>query len=121
LTIFTGCAKDTVKNNTWAVEKIRVHSDSAMMHPTEYISLSFIENGKYYIFQSETHSTTARVKMGSSTIKFEYAGMFPEHPFARDCVMLLTYHITHYHIDSGNLILTGDNGANIRLRKVKML
>ena len=123
LVVFASCTKDkkTLTENTWLVDGIRMHADSAWVPNYIYIftSLSFIEDK--YILQSDADCIIGRVKIGKKDINFEYSLMSPTSKSAKICDYLLGTCIKYYEISGDKLTLTGDNGEIIKFNKKNFL
>lgn len=137
--IFTSCSKDkqTLTDNTWVVESIKVHADSALMYrpdstffmhlPDEYIvmhwctpiTLSFSSKNEYR-FKAETTTTTGKVNIVGNKINFKDAmslALCCNSPFANSCMEMLLLNINHYAINKDKLIVKGDKGEVINFVK----
>lgn len=138
--IFTGCSKDkqTLTDNTWKVESMKVHADSALMYRPDSsyfrylpdssilvqwgetpITLSFPKKNEY-VYKAEINEAWGNVKIGNNKIIFKGAMQFSmccDSPFANDCLGLLNGGINSYTIDNNKLILKGNKGEVINFVK----
>jgi hypothetical protein len=123
--LFTGCEKEKtlLTENTWFVQEIKIHADSATWYWWEWIHfdavhLSFMDKEKY-VLQAASYCVIDRVKIKKNNkIRFEVLrGVSAESEFAGYCCLLLSS-ITHYEVGKRSLVLTGDNGERIGCLKV---
>ena len=124
----TSCHKDkqTLTDNTWIVESMKLHTDSALMYYMEgegkihRIPILYFEKNKYF-FQNRIVDDIGKVKFRKNNgIEFE---SFPTilvgggTEFGYDCHTLLIRSINHYTINNNKLVFTGNNGETINLIK----
>ena len=124
LAVFVSCSKDkqTLTESTWLVDGVKLHADSNwdILWDTATLSwglttLSFVNENKY-ILQSGSDCIIAGVKIEKKRIQFEYPFMKPISQSAKICQDLLP-ECKYYEITGDELILTGDKGEVISLRK----
>ena len=121
---FTSCSKEkqTLTDNTWIAESLKVHTDSVWVHSSERaspITLSFRKKNEYLLVFGGSKSS-GRVKIAKNKIDFIDAmtmGSWSDYPFDFLCWELLLVYVTHYTIDDNKLTLEGDNGEIIILIK----
>ena len=134
LAAFISCSKDkqTLTDNTWVLESMKVHTDSALMYrpdsTDEYIVmhwaktpivLSFPKKNEYS-FKAETTTSTGKVSIVGNKINFKDAmslALCCNSPFADLCMELLLLNINHYVINDDKLIFKGDEGEEINFVK----
>ena len=129
LLLFVACSKDkqTLTDNTWQVESLKVHADSAWQDPfvsesgeKEPLTLSF--RNKY------NYSVTFRLAGCGGKVKyrpkhgiiFESGGCTTiggDSQLAWNFYEILVAQINHYALNDNKLTLTGDNGETINLIK----
>ena len=120
LAIFISCSKEkqTLTDNTWAVESMKSYADADLEYPPYVpIILSFPQKNKY-LFESRLGKSWGKVSITGNKINFkdEWAmGSF--YAFQAACMDLLRLNINHYTINNNKLIFTGDNGETINFVK----
>lgn len=125
--IIIRCSKEKkiIINNDWQVESIKIHSDSALRFPVNTYILSF-EKRKYSIKKS-TYSIKLDVNycsgkvcfQNNNKIKFERAACTfacCDSDFAEKIILMLD-DINKYKLSNETLILTGENGKIINLKR----
>ena len=125
--LLASCSKDkqTLTDNTWIVESMKVYADSVLQYPSAMnhrsITLSFPRISEY-AFIMEANGCQGKVKLKNNyKINFSKETMCTlvggDSQFAEDCLSLLKNNINHYSINDNKLILTGDNGETINFKK----
>ena len=121
---FTGCSKErqTLKDNTWEVESMKVHADADLMYPPYPvigpIILSFPKMGRYHL-RLEFNTCEGRGSIIGSKISFKPATctLINMSSFATSFDKMLQNNINRYTINGNNLVLEGDNGERINFVK----
>lgn len=117
-----GCSKDKqmIIDTKWQVESIKVHTDSAIQYPSDNIYKLSFRNKKEYNISLDVNSGGGKVTFtGENNVNFE--GPFTtfkccDSKFADDFVDILIKTET-YEMNDSILVLTGENGEIINLKK----
>jgi heat shock protein HslJ len=119
--LITSCSKDkqTIIKNDWQVESIKIHSDSALKFPVNTYILSF-ENKRKYSIKLDVNSCFGKVDFKSNNkIEFKSDGCTKiccDSDFAKSIIDILAK-VNHYNVSDTNLILTGEDGEIINLKR----
>ncbi len=120
--LLISCSKDKkhiVKNN-WQVESVKVHADSSLTFPVNTYILYF-ENSKRYHIKLDVNSCSAKVRFrGKNKVDFDAPGctfICCDSNFAEKIAMLLKQ-IRKYDLKGSVLILKGEKGEIINLKKI---
>ena len=120
LFIFTSCSKDkqTVIDNTWIVESMKVHADSAWQYPPNgaKYTLSFPDKHTYCLLLDK-NQCAEDVKFEANN-KFKFKKLFCtaiccDSPFAETYASLFVDTKYNYTINENKLILTNSNNKII--------
>jgi hypothetical protein len=122
----TSCKeKQTLKDNNWEVESMKVHTDSALVYPPSSpfynsIILSFPKAGEYRL-RLDANTSWGKVSIVDNKINFHKKAYMTlvccDSPFANNCNDLLRNNINRYTINGDNLVLKGNNGEIINFVK----
>ena len=118
---FTSCSKEkqTLRDNTWIVESMKVHADADLQYPSNFIiTLSFPRIGEYEF--RGVNRCLGKVKFRTNNgIEFKVAECtrLDGDVFSADCYLLLNTDINNYTVNDNKLILKGNEGKIINFIK----
>lgn len=117
-----GCGKDkTIVDEQWEVQSIRVHTDSASINAARDYILSF-ENRKNYMITLDVNNCSGEVDFEKeNSIDFGLAACTKiccDSTYALSLLNILES-VNKYDLNESTLILTGDIGKRISLKKRK--
>ena len=123
LLCFGSCSKDsqTIVQNEWQVESIKVHADSVMKYLSEgnTYTLKF-ENRRNYSIKLDVNGCSGKVRfMSKNTVDFESTLCIKvccDSDIARSIIDILA-EVNKYDVSDATLTFTGDNGEILNLIK----
>lgn len=117
-----GCSKQKkgIIQNKWKVESIRVHADSTLLFPVNVYIVSF-DNSRKYSLKLDVNSCSGNVRLnGKNKINFGDAGctyICCDSMIAEKLLKLLV-EVDYYEMNDSLLVLKGDDGEIINLKKM---
>lgn len=122
VSLIFGCSKDkkSIIKSSWRVESIKMHTDSALISPSNTYILSF-ESSRKYSIKLDVNTCSGKVRFaGKSKVDFGNAGctyICCDSYFAEKTIELLA-HINKYELNDSFLVLNGSDGKVINLKKI---
>lgn len=119
--LIISCSKDkqTIIKNDWQVESIKIHSDSGLQLPMNTYILSF-KNKRNYSIELDVNSCSGKVHFKSNNkIEFEWPSCTKvccDSDFAEKMMDVLG-NVNKYDVSDEALILSGENGKIINLKR----